>query len=326
MDKSKIKIMGRYWEEADGSIKFMTACGGFQFNAECEGEVKIKINIHNIPIFSAYFMVLINGEEKEISYGETGEVWLTLAVNLPKGKYLFEVYETQGQRFSLCDIELCGEILPPPENKKLFIETIGDSIAAGADNMGLPGRIYNEDRTQNAYRTYATRVALAFDADWTNFAMGGCSCSERTDIQRPSVPSAYPFISSGLHEPYDFKRKPDLIHINLGTNDWFFLEKCYEDYDEKKAIYKAALEKFTKLIFELNGEVPILYSLGFMTPECYLNDAMKELSEQFSAAGHTVKYLKIPQMQNGANGHPSCEDNRIGAEMMIDFIKENNLL
>ena len=53
---------------------------------------------------------------------------------------------------------------------------------------------------------------------------------------------------------------------------------------------------------------------------------MKELSEQFSAEGHTVKYLRIPQMQNGANGHPSCEDNRIGAEMMIDFIKENNLL
>ncbi len=324
--KEKIKIMGRYWEEADGSIKFMTACGGFQFNADCEGDIYIDIITHSIPIFSAYLMVVINGEEREISYPETGEKTLKIAENLPKGKYLVEVYETQGQRFSLKDIKVCGEILPPPENKDLYIEIIGDSIAAGADNMGLPGRIYNEDRTQNAYRTYGVMVAREFDADWSDFAMGGCSCSERTDIQRPSVPSAYPFIASSIREPYDFKRKPNLIILNLGTNDWSFLEKCYEDYEEKKSIYKNALKNFTEMILKLNGEVPIFYSLGFMTPESYLDEAMKELAAEFSANGHNIKYLRIPQMQNGANGHPSCEDNRIGANLMIDFIKENKLL
>ncbi len=321
---AKIKVAGREFREEDGSIYLENPGSGVLFNLDCYGEVVLNIDIHSVPIYSAYFTVLIDGKETEISVDKKGKLGLVIAKGLKKGVHKFEVYGTQGQVFTLSGISFSGEMLDAPKLKDRYIEIIGDSITAGADNLGRPDGVYVEDRTQNSYYAYGMIAARLLDADLATVSRGGSAAVKKEGMSNTHIPSIYKQITIDKKgSVYDFERKPDVVVINLGTNDAGLLNQLYSTNAEKRSAFKSAIKGLVDLVYEGYGKsVPIVFAFGFMTDENYMDEVYKELANELTAAGGEAYYVRMPKNKQGGNGHPNIEGATAGAKVLADFIEE----
>ena len=319
-----VKVSGREYRDEEGAIYLENPGSGIMFNLNCYGTVLLNINIQSIPIYSAYFTIIIDGKETEISVPDKGDTLLTIAEDLKKGVHTFEVYGTQGQVFTVFGVDCSGTMLSAPQNKDRYIEVIGDSITAGADNMGRRDGVYVEDRTQNSYYAYGMVTARLLNADIAQVARGGSAAVMMEGMRNTHIPSIYKQITIDKKTSvYDFARKPDVVVINLGTNDNGLLNKMYSTTSEKRAAFKTAIKGLVDLVYEGYGkDVPIVFAFGFMTDENYMDEVYKELASELTNAGGEAYYVRMPTCRNGGSGHPDIAGDIAGAEVLAKFIEE----
>jgi hypothetical protein len=118
-----------------------------------------------------------------------------------------------------------GKSLSPITNKReLFIEYIGNSITCGYGNEGTLGEDFLAT-TENHYLTYAAITSRNFNARHMAVCRSGIGIYRNYD--GPSTGNSdcmtnlYSRIFLYDEKPkYDFANQPDLICINLGTNDF----------------------------------------------------------------------------------------------------------
>ncbi|HUR30678.1 MAG TPA: GDSL-type esterase/lipase family protein [Saprospiraceae bacterium] len=112
-----------------------------------------------------------------------------------------------------------------PDQKKMKIEFIGNSITAGmASDPSLVecenGKWYDQ---HNAYDAYGPRIARTLNLDFSIAAISGIGIYRNWNTDYPVMEDVYQktFLSVDTNDPeWDFKKfSPDLVCINLGTND-----------------------------------------------------------------------------------------------------------
>ena len=122
------------------------------------------------------------------------------------------------------DLGTDGTIIPMRDKRELTIEFIGNSITCGYGNEGRLGERFGAS-TENHYMTYAAITARSFNARplvasrsgigiYRNYAgpsEGNADCMSN-NYDRVFLYDAKP--------KFDFRQKPDLVCINLGTNDF----------------------------------------------------------------------------------------------------------
>lgn len=203
-----------------------------------------------------------------------------------------------------------GDIKPLPE-KALKIEFIGDSITCGigVDDPHVDG-VYCT-ASCNASKTFAYKVASMFDADYSFFAYSGYGClsgyrgSDTPDIKNtiPPIYATYGASSgkiAGELKPvdieYDFSSwQPDLVVINLGTND-----NNYTKYDtDKKAAFSESYYEFLKVIKSKYPNAKVLCVLGLAGANLYspIKTAANKYNEETGT--EDVNYLKLSPIQEG---------------------------
>ncbi len=129
--------------------------------------------------------------------------------------------------YSVC---LDGEILPV-KPKKMKIEFVGDSITSGEGAIGAKDEEEWISMFFSHGNSYPYMVSRALDADYQVISQSGWGIRSSWD-NRPdcSIPLHYKEICSvvpketfeplGFYEPHNFKAwRPDVIVVNLGTND-----------------------------------------------------------------------------------------------------------
>lgn len=225
-----------------------------------------------------------------------------------------------------------GAVIAPTADKQLKIEFIGDSITCGygVDDSNLQSEFSCE--AENAMKSYAYIAADLLGADYSLFSYSGYGIisgysGDGVRNTRELLPPYYEscgFSYSSVNGtklqdiPWDFSTfVPDIIVLNLGTNDNSFCAFHNEAYREFEDSYLA----FLKVVRRCNPNAHIICSLGIMLTEPlpYIENAVKQLGDS------NVSVFRYT-MQNGllgfgSNWHPSEDTQRRAGEELAEYIK-----
>ncbi len=227
--------------------------------------------------------------------------------------------------------------LIPADDKAHLIEFIGDSITCG---YGVDGE-YNVDHFQtaneDATKAYAIRTAEKLGADYSLVCYSGHGIlsgytSGGTLNKRDLVPPYYELCghcSAKLPEggkiqddKWDFAKKPDLIVINLGTND-----SSYTGYDvAKMKEFAAAYVEFLRQIREKNPDAPILCTLGIMGGTLCDAIDLAVMNYQQETGDKNIGVMRF-DMQSEQDGyavdwHPSAATHEKASDKLSAYIRE----
>lgn len=233
------------------------------------------------------------------------------------------------------DVNSVGDIAPTAE-KALKIEFIGDSITCGYG-------VDDEDRnhsfstaTEDATKAYAYKTAELLDADYSLVSYSGHGIisgytTQGKKVAAQQVPAMYEQFarSYGSYNDYsvsstswDFSEfVPDIIVINLGTNDASYTGKDEELIRE----YIDAYVEFLKKVRSDNTSAHIICSLGVMGDDLY--SAICTAAEEYTAEtgdGNVSTFRFTPQ--DGSKGyaadwHPTAATHDGAAEELAAEIK-----
>lgn len=220
-----------------------------------------------------------------------------------------------------------GEILAPKDNPARKIEFIGNSITCGYGTEGLSASERWSPATENSYQSYASIVSRAFKADYHLIAHSGQGVIRNYGYKGKVSPLAMPgrykrVFDENESQVWNFKKwKPDLVVINLGTND--FSTQPYPD----KADFMAAYEKLIREILRNYGEVPVFCVVGPMIDEpCF--SYVKEMVGDFRSVYQKKNiyfvgiptYLMNPERDLGSDSHPNYSGQKKMAAHILPVI------
>lgn len=232
-----------------------------------------------------------------------------------------------------------ASVITPLPAKERKIEIIGDSITCGYGIDDENCEHHFSTATEDVTRAYAYKTAKALDADYSLFSISGYGIiSGYTD--NPEIPhedqklpdfyesvgfsyDTFPGKLIPHKQPWDFdKFVPDIIVINLGTNDDSY---CQDDC-EKQAKYTASYEAFIKTVRRNNPTAVLLCVLGLMGARLY-PCIVKACESYTKATGDTnIHTLQLPEQDGNvgyvADYHPLEVFHDAAKEVLADKICE----
>jgi lysophospholipase L1-like esterase len=217
--------------------------------------------------------------------------------------------------------------LTPPEPKGRKIEYIGNSITCGFGTDSDDRFEKFRPETENNYQTYAAMTARAFHADAHYIAHSGQGLvrnyGDSRKVSDYNMPDRYLQVFDMQKEPlWNFSSWiPDIVVINLGTND--FSTEPHPD----ETIFNRAYLNLIRTIRSHYDSVPVFCLVGPMTDEpCYSYvKKMVEANRTFLNDPNVYfigipTYLMIPEEDLGASWHPNASGQRKMANMIIPVI------
>lgn len=226
-------------------------------------------------------------------------------------------------------------VIKATAEKEHYIEFIGDSITCGYGVDDEDRDHHFETATEDVTRAYAYKTAHTLNADYSMVSFSGYGIisgySDDGAIEAGQTVGQYydkigfcygTFAGTRPSDlTYDFARQPDVVVINLGTND-----ASYCKDDEKKAAFEAGYVEFLKLVREKNPDAQIICAYGTMGSDLFLNimNAVKTYSDE--TGDGKVAYMKFFQ-QSSADGyaadwHPTEATHIKSAKQLSEKITE----
>ncbi len=323
LDDSRFKPVGRTSIQGT-SLGADWSGSGVEFSANCKNDVKITLTIKKISSYEAgsYFTVYVDGVRQEERFlAKEGTTELTIATGLAEGDHTFGIYKQAHNVHCLVNYDKLtveGKLNEKPADRDLYIEFIGDSITAGYGTYSAEGTTQQYFPYSDGTQSYAFFTAEKLNADYSLLAR--CSWGILAVKEGENLPDVYKYICYNRNKDlYNFEtaRKPDVIVVNLGTNDY-----------SKGMVNNAFKEKTVEFIADLrakNGQdVPIVFVFGMMNNTGYAY-TMKAVRE---AGGEANKLytLELPKDTSGGGNHPSVEGQMKAADKLTEFIQTKVLV
>ena len=226
----------------------------------------------------------------------------------------------------------------PVAQKPYYIEFVGDSITCG---YGVDDEVKDHHfstETENVTKSYAYLTAEKLNADYSMVSISGYGIiSGYSDDGQKKTPDdivtkyyktlGYSVAGFANEKPADIqwdfsKRQPDIVVINLGTNDDSY---CGND-PARKAEFTAAYVDFLKTVRECNPKAHIVCSLGIMGTRLYpaVEEAYVNYSKETGDEKITV-YRFDPQdgsLGYAADWHPSAATHQKAAEGFAEELRK----
>lgn len=299
-----ISYMGRiHWDEQGrGLFNYPGTTALLRF----EGTA---LDMETSPGSGKFIVEIDNGQPQQIVYTPTDSL-LTIARNLPdtihtaRITYAIEGYEFNPQ-FRSFIVE--GKLLPANEKHNVKIEFIGNSITCGygiEDNNKDNGFSYD---TENHTLTYAYQAARELNADFNVVARSGIGIYRNygspIEGDTKTMPLEYDYTLLYNHD-YKWDHSsfhPDIICINLGTND-----TSEGKYDI--SLYERHYRDFLAHLRQLHPDSKIVLLTGCMLQEPALTDVKEVLDRLAQEDPNTYRFDMSPQtgeLGYGASYHPS---------------------
>lgn len=209
-----------------------------------------------------------------------------------------------------------GGFLKAETNYDLVIEAIGDSITCGYGNMRPNTDTDNKD-LQNGLYTYAAITARNLNAEYRAICRSGIGLYTHPGTFRRVMKDAYDYISTESEVLYKADKAPDVVILNLGTNDsWTGKEHDqYKKYEREtfKAEYTAFIEK---IVSKYGKDTLIVCCSGMM--EMSIKNPIADVVADLSSKGYNVKEANFSKT---LKGHPPKSDHERYAEKLTKDIK-----
>lgn len=312
------KAVAEIWSDADA------------WGEELKGRIAVYVNNGEEPVKR---ICLDKPEGIYTLYESDTEEQVTVKIM----KYSEAAFGKCGIRYIEIDTD---KLCPPPAACERKMEIIGDSITCGygveAENELQPFHT----ATENPTKSYSLLTAKDLGAEVNLVSWSGngiVSGYVEETATEPSdkwlMPEVYRYTDiSGSEklfgedesrwEKWDFSRfVPDIILINLGTNDCSWCKNI----QERKNDYRDRYVEFLKYIRENNPGAEILCMLGTMDQR-----VLKELEEAVKIFKTTQKDEKVhflslppqnPEDGYGADWHPCEFTQKKTAELVVREIK-----
>ena len=284
-----------------------------------------------------YFTVYINGarQAKRLKF-EPGESTVLIAKGLDFAKTtsvkLVRETEEKCGAFTALNLNLgyAGRLCEKPADKDLYIEFLGDSITCGLGS--LCGYLSNDGLTvgdtqsdveapkcgvsdaepslcEDASNSYAYLAAQTLNADYSLVSFSGIGVT--------STYGNLPMLDY-YKANHSTNRIPDLVVINLGTND--------AGTKANTAAYKAGVKDLINQVRDYYGQnVKILWATGLMGDayKDYTAEAIEAIKELDNNT-NIYQFTGLTEGRGGHNGHPTKDQAAKAAQELVDYIVENN--
>ena len=176
-----------------------------------------------------FYNVILDGEVVRTIHTAKGEHTYVLADGLTGTNHEIELFKRTEVSFGKTtfrgfELESGATLKPLFTKRNHLIEFIGNSITCGYGNEGLNGETFGPE-TENHYLTYAAITARNFNARHIAVSKSGIGIYRNYDGpaegNEDCMPNFYDRIFLYDETPkYDFAEQPDVVCINLGTNDF----------------------------------------------------------------------------------------------------------
>lgn len=248
---------------------------------------------------------------------------------------LVKLSESPMSTIAVSDIKVTGSVISPAPKKDMLIEFIGDSITCGYGADDPVKENHFSTKTEDVTKAYAYKTAAALNADYSmvSFSGYGIISGYTNDKKVPAqtVPQyytklGYSWATNGSFVPanvdWDFsKRQPDVVVVNLGTND----DSYTKTDNEKQMEYCTEYTEFLKLIREKNPDAKILCTLGVMGDRLYEYVQLAALNYTEETGDTNISTMKfdvqLPDDGYSADWHPSITTHDKAAEKLTNEIK-----
>lgn len=250
---------------------------------------------------------------------------------------IVKLSESPHSTFAISGISVTGKDVKPAENRDRLIEFIGDSITCG---YGVDDEVKEHNfstTTEDVTKAYAYKTAGLLGADYSMVSFSGYGIisgytNGDTKVSSQTVPQyytklGYSWSSNDSFAPSDIdwdfsKRQPDVVVINLGTND----DSYCKNIEERCLDYQQEYVNFLKTVREKNPDALIVGTLGVMGQNLcpYVEAAIAQYSEE---TGDTNAAYVMLDQQSGRDGyaadwHPTEATHEKAAAKLADAIKE----
>lgn len=287
-------------------------------------------------IFQGYMAVFVNDEEtprKRFAVGSgTSEYEIYRSDSAETVKIrIVKLSESAFDKIGIKSISADGEI-SPTEPREMKIEFVGDSITC---SFGIEGKDETEGfrtETENPCINYAALTARRFGADfnlisWSSIGVYSSSTSDGNINDGWVMPMLYDYTDIGIegtlgieeHIPWEFEKfRPDVIVVNLGTNDATYTK----DIPERLRGFEKAYKDFIGNIRKKNPDPYIICVLGMMGDELFpdIENAVRELGDSRIFAVRLD--VQKPEDGIGSEKHPNFVTHRKAAEKLSAKIAE----
>lgn len=345
--EEKVKVTGRtlyvedtrYLGYSGSSISFAfvgkKAVACIKSNANAFGdELRGRIAVYADNADEPARRICLDQEEGVYTLYESEE---EKQVTLTIMKYSEAAFGKCGIRYIEIDTD---HLCPPPVAGSRKMEIIGDSITCGYGVEAESELIPFHTATENPTKSYSLLTAKALNAEVNLVSWSGngiISGYVEETATAPSdkwlMPEVYRYTDiSGSEtifgedetkwEKWDFSRfVPDIVLINLGTNDCSWCK----DIQERRDHYREEYVRFLNYVREHNPKAQILCMLGTMDQR-----VLKELEEAVNIFSETrkddaVHFLSLPPQNPedgyGADWHPSPLTHKKTAELVVEKVK-----
>lgn len=204
-----------------------------------------------------YYNLTIDGRDGGVVTISGRDTLIVLASGLGRGEHTVRMQKrTEGEqgRTTLHAFELAkgGRLLPAAPAPVRHIEFIGNSLTAGYGTEGLTKDEPFKPETENCNKAYACIIARYFGAGYTLIAHSGRGAArnygDKNTTSKNTMADRVANTFDESPEPvWEFARspyKPDLVVINLGSNDFSTLP--HPSQEEFGAAYMRILETLRK--------------------------------------------------------------------------------
>lgn len=244
--------------------------------------------------------------------------------------------ETAMSTLGIKSLMIEGSRPVPTAEKDLLIEFVGDSITCGYGvDAGDKSDSFSTE-TEDATRAYAYKTAQALGADYSLVSISGYgvisgySGDGETKVAAQTIPQYYDMVGFSYDTfggtavqsvAWDFARQPDIIVVNLGTND----DSYCQGHADREEEYRLAYVEFLKEIRAHNPGAKLVCTLGIMGNRLYpmVEAAVAQYSEETGDSNITSMQFdqQIGRDGYGADWHPSETTHDKAAQKLIEFLQ-----
>jgi len=311
-----VHVGGRILDEKDGALAF--GWPGTYFESRFQGTaVRVRFEAPR-----EHMRLLIDGDEKAL-FEEAAAVDLTIGA-LPPGTHAVRLEkltesQTGGGRF--LGFSSPGGTPLPAQPSSRRVEFIGDSYTVGYGNRSTQRECTREEvhDLTDTQQAFGPLLAKRLGADYRVVAYSGFGIVRNYGGSSPglSLPIIYPRAKPDLSAaPTADGWQPQLIVVNLGTNDFSTALKPGERWRDEAALRADYRKRYVEFVMKIHRSSPGAKFL-LMGSDEFIDDVRQVAGLLRQSPGVHVKAVRFGELDlQGCDWHPSLADHRRLAQLL----------
>lgn len=324
-DDDAVRYVGRTLVADDGSVSFDWT-GTYLETIVSGGKLSARVSEKG----NSYYNVFVDGKQTGVVKTCGNDTVINFVEGMSRKPHTVRLQKRTEGEFGRTTIhefivaDKGGSLSRVTETPKRHIEIIGNSLTCG---YGTEGKDHTEPfklETENCNLSYSTIIPRFFDADYTLIAHSGRGAVRNYGDPQRTSPKGTTMTDRMLQTfdedtiRWDFKGyRPDLVIINLGTNDFSTEPHPY------KSEFVGAYTRLLRQIRDNYGQIPVIcFKPGMLTAPVfsYFEEAARSLNDKDIYVVEMKDGLLKVGMDYGANWHPNHSGQRKMAMELIPLV------